>query len=187
MTWFGAFVGRGLMPMCACGLWFLIFSWMRNPEILPHCSKTVQNSFSHKEPRIRHLLRWLWNINSRSPVDNKDSYILNKCCSEKKFSFVELCDDILVDTGLQANFEFSLSMFRSSIELPCVLFFLSSPFPSFPFSSHLTTHESLQYKLLSISERPPACQFSNILNFFPPAATKGLHISSLTRRGKVHS
>ena len=46
-------------------------------------------------------------------MENKDSYILNKCGSEKKFSVVEPRDDILVDTALQANFESPLSMFRS--------------------------------------------------------------------------
>jgi len=45
-------------------------------------------------------------------VDNEGSYMLNKCGS-KKFSFVELCDDILVDTALLANFESPLYMFRS--------------------------------------------------------------------------
>ncbi|PUU80503.1 UNC-like C-terminal-domain-containing protein, partial [Tuber borchii] len=46
-------------------------------------------------------------------VENKDSYMLNKCGAEKKFFIVELCDDILVDTVVLANFEFFSSMFRS--------------------------------------------------------------------------
>jgi len=46
-------------------------------------------------------------------VENKDSYMLNKCGAEKKFFIVELCDDIIVDTIVLANFEFFSSMFRS--------------------------------------------------------------------------
>jgi len=46
-------------------------------------------------------------------VENKDSYMLNKCGAEKKFFIVELCDDILVDTIVLANFEFFSSIFRS--------------------------------------------------------------------------
>ncbi len=46
-------------------------------------------------------------------VENKDSYMLNKCSAENKFFIVELCDDILVDTVVLANFEFFSSMFRT--------------------------------------------------------------------------
>ncbi|KAH0559730.1 hypothetical protein GP486_003754 [Trichoglossum hirsutum] len=46
-------------------------------------------------------------------VENKDSYMLNECAASKKFFIVELCDDILVDTVVLANFEFFSSMFRS--------------------------------------------------------------------------
>ncbi|CUS10931.1 unnamed protein product [Tuber aestivum] len=46
-------------------------------------------------------------------VENKDSYMLDKCGAEKRFFIVELCDDILVDTVVLANFEFFSSMFRS--------------------------------------------------------------------------
>lgn len=46
-------------------------------------------------------------------VENKDSYLLNKCSAENKFFIVELCDDILVDTIVLANFEFFSSMFRT--------------------------------------------------------------------------
>lgn len=45
-------------------------------------------------------------------VENKDSYMLNECAAENKFVIVELCDDILVDTIVLANFEFFSSMFR---------------------------------------------------------------------------
>lgn len=45
-------------------------------------------------------------------VENKDTYMLNKCSAENKFFIVELCDDILVDTIVLANFEFFSSMFR---------------------------------------------------------------------------
>lgn len=45
-------------------------------------------------------------------VENKDSYMLNKCSADNKFFIVELCDDILIDTIVLANFEFFSSMFR---------------------------------------------------------------------------
>ncbi|KAA6411893.1 MAG: sad1 unc domain [Lasallia pustulata] len=46
-------------------------------------------------------------------VENKDSYMLNECSAKNKFLIVELCDDILVDTVVLANFEFFSSTFRS--------------------------------------------------------------------------
>lgn len=46
-------------------------------------------------------------------VENKDSYMLNECAANNKFIIVELCDDILVDTIVLANFEFFSSMFRT--------------------------------------------------------------------------
>jgi len=46
-------------------------------------------------------------------VENKDSYMLNKCGAHNKFVIVELCDDILVDTVVLANYEFFSSMFRT--------------------------------------------------------------------------
>ncbi|KAF3923947.1 hypothetical protein AA313_de0209503 [Arthrobotrys entomopaga] len=46
-------------------------------------------------------------------VENKDSYMLNKCGAKNKFVIVELCDDILVDTIVLANYEFFSSMFRT--------------------------------------------------------------------------
>lgn len=46
-------------------------------------------------------------------VENKDSYMRNKCGQENKFFVVELCEDILVDTVVLANFEFFSSMFRT--------------------------------------------------------------------------
>ena len=45
-------------------------------------------------------------------VENKDSYMLNVCSVKNKFFIVELCNDILVDTVVLANFEFFSSMFR---------------------------------------------------------------------------
>ncbi|KAF2738643.1 hypothetical protein EJ04DRAFT_509509 [Polyplosphaeria fusca] len=45
-------------------------------------------------------------------VENKDSYMLNECSAQNKFVIVELCDDILVDTVVLANYEFFSSMFR---------------------------------------------------------------------------
>lgn len=45
-------------------------------------------------------------------VENKDSYMLNQCSADKKFFIVELCEDILVDTVVLANFEFFSSIFR---------------------------------------------------------------------------
>lgn len=46
-------------------------------------------------------------------VENKDSYMLNTCSAKNKFLIVELCDDILIDTVVLANFEFFSSMFRT--------------------------------------------------------------------------
>ena len=46
-------------------------------------------------------------------VENKDSYMLNICSAKNKFFIVELCDDILIDTIVLANFEFFSSMFRT--------------------------------------------------------------------------
>jgi len=46
-------------------------------------------------------------------VENKDSYLLNECSARNKFLIVELCNDILVDTVVLANFEFFSSMFRT--------------------------------------------------------------------------
>lgn len=45
-------------------------------------------------------------------VENKDSYMLNQCSADNKFFIVELCEDILVDTVVLANFEFFSSIFR---------------------------------------------------------------------------
>ncbi|KAJ4367155.1 hypothetical protein N0V83_007685 [Neocucurbitaria cava] len=45
-------------------------------------------------------------------VENKDSYMLNECSADNKFLIIELCDDILVDTVVLANYEFFSSMFR---------------------------------------------------------------------------
>ncbi|KAI9818495.1 MAG: hypothetical protein M1827_000554 [Pycnora praestabilis] len=46
-------------------------------------------------------------------VENKDSYMLNECSALNKFIIIELCDDILVDTVVLANYEFFSSMFRT--------------------------------------------------------------------------
>lgn len=45
-------------------------------------------------------------------VENKDSYMLNTCSAQNKFFIVELCDVILVDTVVLANYEFFSSIFR---------------------------------------------------------------------------
>ncbi|KAL1954671.1 hypothetical protein VTO42DRAFT_823 [Malbranchea cinnamomea] len=45
--------------------------------------------------------------------ENKDSYMLNECRAKDKFLILELCDDILVDTIVLANFEFFSSIFRT--------------------------------------------------------------------------
>ncbi|WPH02050.1 Hypothetical protein R9X50_00490500 [Acrodontium crateriforme] len=45
-------------------------------------------------------------------VEHKDSYMLNTCSAENKFFVVELCNDILVDTIVLANYEFFSSIFR---------------------------------------------------------------------------
>lgn len=46
-------------------------------------------------------------------MENKDRYMLNECSMNHKFIVVELCDDILIDTVVLANFEFFSSMFRT--------------------------------------------------------------------------
>lgn len=46
-------------------------------------------------------------------VENKDSYMLNECRAQNKFLILELCDDILVDTVVLANYEFFSSIFRT--------------------------------------------------------------------------
>ncbi|KAE9978297.1 hypothetical protein EG328_001546 [Venturia inaequalis] len=45
--------------------------------------------------------------------ENKDSYMLNECSQPNKFMIIEMCDDILVDTIVLANYEFFSSMFRT--------------------------------------------------------------------------
>ena len=46
-------------------------------------------------------------------VENKDSYMLNICKVENKFFIIELCDSILIDTVVLANYEFFSSIFRT--------------------------------------------------------------------------
>ncbi|KAK3045007.1 hypothetical protein LTS18_014799, partial [Coniosporium uncinatum] len=46
-------------------------------------------------------------------VESKDSYMLNECSAPNKFIILELCDDILIDTLVLANFEFFSSMTRT--------------------------------------------------------------------------
>nr|KMM67027.1 hypothetical protein CPAG_03363 [Coccidioides posadasii RMSCC 3488] len=46
-------------------------------------------------------------------IENKDSYMLNECRAKDKFIILELCDDILVDTVVLANYEFFSSIFRT--------------------------------------------------------------------------
>ncbi|WEW56588.1 hypothetical protein PRK78_002035 [Emydomyces testavorans] len=46
-------------------------------------------------------------------IENKDSYMLNECRAKDKFVILELCDDILVDTVVLANYEFFSSIFRT--------------------------------------------------------------------------
>ncbi|KAK5082977.1 hypothetical protein LTR05_006859 [Lithohypha guttulata] len=45
--------------------------------------------------------------------ENKDSYMLNQCSAQEKFIILELCNDILIDTVVLANFEFFSSTFRT--------------------------------------------------------------------------
>ncbi|KAK5119996.1 hypothetical protein LTR85_007072 [Meristemomyces frigidus] len=45
-------------------------------------------------------------------VENKDSYMLNTCFAKNKFFIIELCNDILIDTIVLANYEFFSSIFR---------------------------------------------------------------------------
>lgn len=46
-------------------------------------------------------------------VENKDSYMLNECRAHNKFLILEMCDDILVDTVVLANYEFFSSIFHT--------------------------------------------------------------------------
>ncbi|KAJ9631864.1 hypothetical protein H2203_000264 [Taxawa tesnikishii (nom. ined.)] len=46
-------------------------------------------------------------------IENKDSYMLNPCGVSNKFLIVELCNDILIDTVVLANYEFFSSIFRT--------------------------------------------------------------------------
>jgi hypothetical protein len=46
-------------------------------------------------------------------IENKDSYMLNECRAKDKFLILELCNDILVDTIVLANYEFFSSIFRT--------------------------------------------------------------------------
>ena len=45
--------------------------------------------------------------------ENRDRYMLNKCGANNKFVIIEMCEDILVDTIVLANFEFFSSTFKS--------------------------------------------------------------------------
>jgi len=45
-------------------------------------------------------------------LENKETYMLNKCQAKEKFFIVELCEDILIDTVVLANFEFFSSVFK---------------------------------------------------------------------------
>lgn len=44
--------------------------------------------------------------------ENRDRYMLNKCSASNKYVIVEMCEDILVDTVVLANFEFFSSAFK---------------------------------------------------------------------------
>jgi hypothetical protein len=46
-------------------------------------------------------------------IENKDSYMLNECKAKDKFLILELCEDILIDTVVLANYEFFSSIFRT--------------------------------------------------------------------------
>lgn len=46
-------------------------------------------------------------------IENKDSYMLNECRANNKFLILEMCDDILVDTVVLANYEFFSSIFHT--------------------------------------------------------------------------
>ncbi|KAJ1552092.1 hypothetical protein HK405_012697, partial [Cladochytrium tenue] len=56
-----------------------------------------------------------WNQGASSPTSilhaSRDQYMLNRCAA-RQFVVVELCDAILIDTVMLANFEFFSSMFR---------------------------------------------------------------------------
>ncbi|KAI6788461.1 hypothetical protein KC332_g18285 [Hortaea werneckii] len=64
------------------------------------CAATVLKS----NPECKHASSIL--------VENKDSYLLNPCSTSNKFLIVELCNEILIDTIVLANYEFFSSIFR---------------------------------------------------------------------------
>ncbi len=45
--------------------------------------------------------------------ENRDSYMINKCSETEKYLVVQLCDEILIDTIVLANFEFFSSIFKN--------------------------------------------------------------------------
>lgn len=45
-------------------------------------------------------------------LDSMDTYLLNECGASNQFVIIELCEDILVDEVVMANFEFYSSMFH---------------------------------------------------------------------------
>ncbi|CCK69189.1 Slp1p KNAG_0C00760 [Huiozyma naganishii CBS 8797] len=45
-------------------------------------------------------------------IENKDKYLLNPCSAAKKFVVIELCEDILVEELVMANFEYFSSTFK---------------------------------------------------------------------------
>lgn len=56
--------------------------------------------------------------------ENKDTYLLNPCSAANKFVVVELCQDILVEEVVLANFEFFSSTFRK------IKIYVSDTFPA---------------------------------------------------------
>ncbi|RKP13877.1 SUN domain-containing protein, partial [Piptocephalis cylindrospora] len=45
-------------------------------------------------------------------VESRDQYMLNVCSAKEKYLIIELCNDILIDTFVLANYEFFSSMVR---------------------------------------------------------------------------
>ncbi|EDO19102.1 hypothetical protein Kpol_2000p70 [Vanderwaltozyma polyspora DSM 70294] len=56
-------------------------------------------------------------------IENKDSYLLNPCSAPNKFVIIELCQDILVEEIVMANFEFFSSTFKD------IKFLVSNRYP----------------------------------------------------------
>ncbi|KAL1925353.1 uncharacterized protein VTP21DRAFT_236 [Calcarisporiella thermophila] len=102
-------------------------------------------------------------------TEDKDRYMLNKC-SAQKYVVVELCDEILIDTVMLANFEFFSSIFKDmKISV-----------------SDRNPHRADVWRLLGYFQARNAreIQVFNVEN--PPIWARYIRIDFLTHYGKEH-